>query len=200
MIIARPAKPAELPAARNVWRKANIARGKSPDAARIHRVDRKLADPAAVVLVALDGTVIVGMTLAEPGRAADGAGPELPELWHVSMVFVDPDHWGRRIGVVLLDELAARAGAAGKHRLQLWTGQANERAQRLYRRAGFVASGRMIEHAGEPVIHLERSVSVPVVGIAPRVRAADEEPGQAPDERREQHHHEPDQLHPGRLR
>jgi ribosomal protein S18 acetylase RimI-like enzyme len=164
-VSARRAADAELPAALAVWRAANEARGKFPDAARIARVRAKLADPAAVVVVAIDGGeggtpagggAVAGMALAEPGRAGDGVGDPLPELWHVSMVFVDPAHWGRRIGEVLLAGLAALAGPAGARRLGLWTGAGNERAQRLYRRAGFVPTGRVREHGGEQIVHLER--------------------------------------------
>ncbi|GAA4202603.1 SDR family oxidoreductase [Actinocatenispora rupis] len=149
----RRATDAELGAALRVWRAANEARGKVPDAERIARVRRKLADPAALPVVAVADGAVVGMALAEPGRADDGAGPVLPDLWHVSMVFVDPAYRGRRIGVLLLDEVAARAGG---RRLQLWTGAGNERAQRLYRRAGFTPTGRVREHGGETILHLER--------------------------------------------
>jgi len=186
---ARRAAAAELDAARDVWRNANIARGKIPDAARVRRVEQKLVAAEVIVVVALDKNKIVGMALAEPGRAEDGNGPEIPGLCHISMVFVDPDYWGKRVGEILLSEVATRAE---RQTLRLWTGISNERAQRLYRRAGFVPSGRTVEHAGEPIIQLERSVRIP-----PRVGPSDEQPRQAADERRAEHHHDPDQLHPG---
>jgi ribosomal protein S18 acetylase RimI-like enzyme len=141
-MVTRRAQESDLAAALAVWRAANEARGKRPDPARVARVRRKLADPAAVVVVAVEpDATVVGMALAEPGRSDDGAGPELPDLAHVSMVFVDPARWGRRIGESLLAEVAARAG---RRRLSLWTG------------AGFVPTGRMREHGGEAIIHLER--------------------------------------------
>jgi ribosomal protein S18 acetylase RimI-like enzyme len=174
-IRTRRPEVAELPAALAVWRAANEARGKTPDAARVGRVRAKLADPAAIVVVAVDGGpgsgsdggpagdgaaggTVVGMALVEPGRGDDGAGPVLPDRWHVSMVFVDPARWGRRIGELLLGEVAAFAVAAGVRWLGLWTGAGNERARRLYRRAGFVPSGRVREHGGEQIIHLERTL------------------------------------------
>jgi GNAT superfamily N-acetyltransferase len=55
-----------------------------------------------VVLVAVSDCVVVEMGFAEPG---DGR----PELCHVSMVFVDPDHWGEWVGGVLLDAAACTA-------------------------------------------------------------------------------------------
>jgi ribosomal protein S18 acetylase RimI-like enzyme len=162
-MVTRRAHGSDLAAALAVWRAANEARGKPPDPARVARVREKLAAPGAVVVVAVDderpgdggpgGGPVVGMALAEPGRADDGTGPDLADLAHVSMVFVDPARWGRRIGELLLAEVAA---TAGRRRLSLWTGAGNERARRLYRRAGFAPTGRVREHGGETIIHLER--------------------------------------------
>jgi ribosomal protein S18 acetylase RimI-like enzyme len=149
----------DLAAALEVWRAANTARGKVPDAARVSRVRVKLVDPAATVLAATGDGATVGMLLAEPGRDDDGTGPVLAGLCHVSMVFVHPAHQGRRIGLALLDELAARSVHIGQTRLSLWTGQGNERARHLYRRAGFRPSGRVVRLAtGEPVLNLVRDL------------------------------------------
>ncbi len=82
------------------------------------------------------------MLLAEPGRGQDGQGPRLDGLCHISMVFVHPDRWGRHVGERLIGYLADQAGSRGYARLQLWTGADNDRALRLYRRVGFVPSGR----------------------------------------------------------
>lgn len=149
----------DLAAALEVWRAANTARGRAPDPARVSRVREKLADPAATVLAATENGVTMGMLLAEPGRDGAGTGPVLPGLCHIAMVFVHPAYQGRRIGLALLDELAARAVHIGQTRLSLWTGQGNERARRLYRRAGFRESGRVERLAtGEPVLNLVRDL------------------------------------------
>ncbi|MEU4667168.1 GNAT family N-acetyltransferase [Amycolatopsis sp. NPDC023774] len=146
---------AELEEARECWRAANVARGKVPGRERAERVREKLADPEALVLVAVEGGRVVGMVLAEVGRAADGAGPVVPELCHVSMVFVRPQRWGTGVGAALLGALKERAAGLGYVRLQLWTGAANERALALYRRVGFRASGRRREISGVgQVVHL----------------------------------------------
>ncbi|MFF4598926.1 GNAT family N-acetyltransferase [Amycolatopsis sp. NPDC001319] len=111
----------------------------------------KLADPEALVLVAVEGGGVVGMVLAEAGRAEDGRGPVEPGLWHVSMVFVRPECWGAGVGAALLGALKERVAG----RLQVWTGVGNERALALYRRAGFGASGRRREIFGVgQVVHL----------------------------------------------
>jgi GNAT superfamily N-acetyltransferase len=149
----------QFPALR-VWHEANLARSKVPSQERVARVGTKLADPAAQLIVAVDGGEVVGMALAEPGRDDDGAGQPLSELCHISMVFVHPDHWGKAIGQHLLTAIATYAAKQGYNRLQLWTGQSNERAQRLYRRAGFELSGRTQKlNSGELVLHLTRSVA-----------------------------------------
>lgn len=147
---------AEFEGARECWRAANVARGKVPGAGRVERVREKLADPEALVLVAVEGGGVVGMVLAEAGRAEDGRaedgrGPVEPGLWHVSMVFVRPECWGAGVGAALLGALKERVAG----RVQVWTGVGNERALALYRRAGFGASGRRREIFGVgQVVHL----------------------------------------------
>jgi ribosomal protein S18 acetylase RimI-like enzyme len=158
-VVTRLARPGEIEAAVDVWRQANIARGKIPSHERVARVRTKLSDPSALVIVAADDVGLVGMALAEPGRDQDGTGDLSPELCHISMIFVHPDHWGRHIGQHLIDAVAEHATRRGHTDLQLWTGDSNERAQRLYRRAGFLPSGRTKQlDTGEAVIHLVRSV------------------------------------------
>ncbi|HWD03964.1 MAG TPA: hypothetical protein VG674_16095 [Amycolatopsis sp.] len=77
----------DLTGALECWREANVARGKAPDAARVERVQGKLADPAAHVLVAVHDDEVCGMLLAEPGRVGDGGGPMVPGLLcHVSVM------------------------------------------------------------------------------------------------------------------
>jgi ribosomal protein S18 acetylase RimI-like enzyme len=159
-VSTRLARPVDLDAALRVWHEANLARSKVPSQEHFARVCTKLADRAALLIVAVDGGELVGMALAEPGRDDDGAGQPLPKLCHISMVFVHPDHWGKAIGQHLLTAVATYAAKQGYSRLQLWTGQSKERAQRLYRRAGFELSGRTQKlDSGELVLHLTRSVA-----------------------------------------
>lgn len=135
-----PATPAERAAALEVWRLSTTARGRPPGPEGIARVGDKLAHPGALLVVARSGGTVVGMALAEP--AVDDAGAALPGQAHVGMVFVHPEHWGHGAGRLLMDGMIAAAAGAGYPGLQLWTGEGNERAQRLYRGAGFVPSGR----------------------------------------------------------
>ena len=157
--VTRLARPGDLTAALEVWRRANAARGKTPGPDRVARVQAKLADPAALVVVAEHAGELVGMTAAEPGREEDGAGGVVPGLCHISMVFVRPDHWGNRIGRLLLDAVCEEALRQGHTSLQLWTGEGNDRALRLYDRAGFRPSGRTgLLGTGERIVHLTRSL------------------------------------------
>lgn len=159
-VSTRLARPVDLDDALHVWSEANLARSKVPSQERFARVRTKLADPSALLIVAADGGELIGMALAEPGRDDDGAGQPLPELCHISMVFVHPNYWGKAIGQHLLTSVATYAAKQGYSLLQLWTGQSNERAQRLYRRAGFELSGRTQKlDSGELVLHLTRPVT-----------------------------------------
>lgn len=83
----------------------------------------------------------------------DGARPPLSCVCHVSMVFVRPQWWRRGVGTALVLALRQRARKLGYVRLQVWTGEGNERARALYRRAGFAPSGqrKVIAGAGRPV-------------------------------------------------
>lgn len=153
-------RPGDLAAAVRVWQLANVARGKVPDENRCARVRTKLSDANALAVLAIEAGEVVGMALAEAGRDDDGVGPLLPQLCHISMVFVDPDHWGRRIGRQLLDTVADHAARRGHLVLQLWTAQTNHRAQRLYQRAGFRPTGHTKDlPTGQPIIQLVKPIT-----------------------------------------
>lgn len=112
------------------------------------------------MLVAADEMEIVGMAVAIPARADDGAGPPVPGLCHISMVFVAPDRWGQRIGAQLVDAITAEARSRGYSRAQLWTHADNVRAQRLYERRGFRRTGReKDDDLGEPIVHYARALA-----------------------------------------
>jgi GNAT superfamily N-acetyltransferase len=140
-------------AAVSVWRAANIARGRPPGPERVDRVRAKLAEPGAIVIVAVVEGCVRGMLLAEPGLEPDGS--PIPGLCHLSMLFVDPGRQRSGLGRLLLDRLRTHADGLGHPRLQVWTGADNDRAQRLYRRAGFVPTGRVASlGAGRLIEHL----------------------------------------------
>ncbi|GAA1751795.1 GNAT family N-acetyltransferase [Luedemannella helvata] len=152
-MLTRPATNTDLPAALDVWRLANAARGKHVSPARIADVSAKLRAADSLVAVTVDVDEVVAMAVGVPAREDDGDGAPVPGLCHVAMVFVRPDRWGRGVGGAVLRGLADTAAATGYTRLQLWTGESNVRAQRLYLRHGFTATGRVTRHNGEAIGH-----------------------------------------------
>ena len=96
-----------------------------------------LANPTVGALyVAREGKRVVAMasllytiSTVEGGRAA----------WFEDLV-VHPDERKRGIGEALLKHVVTQARAAGVTRITLLTDMQNERAQAMYRRAGFVGS------------------------------------------------------------
>jgi GNAT superfamily N-acetyltransferase len=107
------------------------------------QVRLRLADPAGFGLLVEDDGDPVAMALVLQALAQDGASQEpLPGVAHVSMVAVRPDRWGQGLGALLLAQVELNARKRGFVRAQLWTHETNRRAQRLYERRGWVASGR----------------------------------------------------------
>src|SRR5436190_24234760 len=106
--------------------------GKQDAALRMILADRSRGR----IYVAREGRRVVAMasllytvSTAEGGRAA----------WFEDLV-VHPDERKRGIGEALLKHVVAQARAAGITRITLLTDMQNERAQAMYRRAGFVGS------------------------------------------------------------
>jgi len=114
--------------------------------------------PGAFLLLAEAAGEVVGMTLGLQGLADDGAGPPIPGLCHVSMVFVTPDRWGEGIGGRLVAALLAEARSRGYVRVQLWTQADNTAAQRLYESHRFRRTGREKDEFGERILHYERTL------------------------------------------
>ena len=154
--------PADHEAAVDVWRAANVARLLPPSAERVARIWEKLAEPhVCLVIGRLDPSGdVVAMALAEPGRAEEGAGLVIPGYGHVSMVFVQPDLWGRGLGRHLLQGLHRSAWERGWSRTTLWTRASNTRARRLYQGQGYRRSGHETTLGeGDPILQFERQTT-----------------------------------------
>ena len=109
-----------------------------PDAAKQKRaLEAILANPAlGKLFVAREGKRVLAMasllytiSTAEGGKSA----------WFEDLV-VHPEERNRGIGEALLKHVVAQARAEGIVRITLLTDMQNERAQAMYRRAGFVGS------------------------------------------------------------
>jgi ribosomal protein S18 acetylase RimI-like enzyme len=78
------------------------------------------------------------------GFARYGADPDRPGpgFGYVAALYVDPAASGRGIGGALLDHAVAVLSEQGRADITLWVFRDNDRAQALYRRAGFRPEGR----------------------------------------------------------
>jgi ribosomal protein S18 acetylase RimI-like enzyme len=100
-----------------------------------------MADPARVVVVAIDGERWVGM-VANRRLGADSTW--LTALW------VDPGARGAGIGARLIEAAAGWAHEQGAAAVELSVTTNNEAAATLYTRAGFAETGRRRPLPGDP--------------------------------------------------
>jgi GNAT superfamily N-acetyltransferase len=115
-----------------------------PEAAEELEWDLRLARTGAWVRVAEDadgdGAIVGVIAFARAQVSRDDPTP-VPDLAHVSALFVDPDHWRRGIARTLLDAAEEAMRAAGYERAQLWTLEGSP-AERLYAALGWARDGR----------------------------------------------------------
>jgi GNAT superfamily N-acetyltransferase len=92
-------------------------------------------DPAAPqTLVAVDGSELVGFATVCALREEEAVG-------ELSALHVDPGHWGRRIGLALIEAARSRLFASGFRSAHLWLLVGNARAERFYRLDGWRPDG-----------------------------------------------------------
>ncbi len=109
----RPATAEDRVAAVEVWRATQAAKGLRPPAARVARVQEKVATGMLAVL----GEPVIAMALGEGGIVE---GATVPTLLHLSMVYVHPAHQGRGVGAALVEGLADLAWARGYRTMSAW--------------------------------------------------------------------------------
>ena len=101
----------------------------------------------------LDGSFAGYCFVVAPGR-------EQPDSNRAELValYVEPERWGRGVGRALLEAALEETAARGYETVELWTFEANERALRLYDRAGFSRDGgrRPFAKTGTPTVRLSR--------------------------------------------
>lgn len=94
----------------------------------------RLAIPGSYNVVALQGSLPVGMVRGIPG---DGETSELRSLW------VSPEARGNGVGDQLIEAVTTWALRSGSTTLKLAVIPGNESATALYQRNGFIATGEL---------------------------------------------------------
>ena len=142
-VTARLGSLADVDGAALVWARATAARDGDPDVAPLHAAKavllRSLGQEGSILVVAVAHRRIVGFTTAEPAVAAGTA--------EIRYLGVDPDHWGAGIGQITLAQTMHQLAAAGFLSAQLLVYEDNQRARRLYERAGWTRAD------DEPSVH-----------------------------------------------
>ncbi|MFK4100011.1 GNAT family N-acetyltransferase [Streptomyces sp. NPDC019531] len=111
------------------------------------------ADGAQTIIAEAPGGEWVGtvtVLLEEPGTTDWAGFPVERKQGHVVGVFVRPEERGSGLTDVLFDAALEWAWAHGAERVRLIVHEDNGRAQRFYRRVGFVPSGVVVPLAAAP--------------------------------------------------
>lgn len=88
-------------------------------------------------IVAAEGGLIRGFATTAPSRDSD-----LPNHGELCALYVDPEQWGRGIGVALVSAARAHLLETGFQNAFLWVLAGNVRAEHFYRRDGWLPDGR----------------------------------------------------------
>jgi len=90
--------------------------------------------PHTIVLT--ESGVIRGFATTVPAQDLN-----MPDYGELCALYVDPDHWGRGIGVALVSAARARLLDLGFRKAILWVLEGNVRAERFYRRDQWAPDG-----------------------------------------------------------
>jgi ribosomal protein S18 acetylase RimI-like enzyme len=106
----------------------------------------------------LDGDFAGYCYVAAPSREAD-LGSEAAEL--VAM-YVDPEHWRRGVGTMLMRAALERLSGLPYREAVLWTFKENDRAIAFYEKHGWRPDGAEKIHprTGEPAVRFRRAVTM----------------------------------------
>jgi GNAT superfamily N-acetyltransferase len=87
-------------------------------------------------IVATEGDEILGFATVSPSR-----DPDTAELGELCALYVEPDHWDRRVGVALVQVARRRLVQLGFTEAILWVLVGNDRATRFYQKDGWCLDG-----------------------------------------------------------
>jgi GNAT superfamily N-acetyltransferase len=104
---------------------------------RAAHYDFATVDPAKPhTIVAAEGDSILGFATTMPSRSEDLSG-----YGELVALYVDPEHWGRGIGLALVQAARAHLVEAGFREAMLWVLVGNVRAERFYENDKWIADG-----------------------------------------------------------
>src|ERR1700748_1840529 len=104
---------------------------------RAERYDFATSDPLKPhTIVALEGVSVLGFVTTAPSRE-----PDLSNHGELCALYVDPEQWGRGIGVSLISAARNHLFERGFHDAFLWILAGNVRAEHFYRIDKWVPDG-----------------------------------------------------------
>lgn len=104
---------------------------------RAQKYDFASLDPLKPhTIVAAEEGLIHGFATTSPSRE-----PDLPDHGELCALYVDPDHWGRGIGIALVSAARAHLVGLGFRDAYLWVMAGNVRADRFYQIDGWAPDG-----------------------------------------------------------
>jgi GNAT superfamily N-acetyltransferase len=110
---------------------------------------RRAVTDRARFVAEIDGRVV--------GTVGAGAG-ELPDTAALTALWVEPGFRGQGVGAALVGAVIGWANGQRYETVLLWVTEANQHAERLYERLGFIRTGRVTEvRQGEPALENEMS-------------------------------------------
>jgi ribosomal protein S18 acetylase RimI-like enzyme len=92
-------------------------------------------NPGRYTLIATEGETGLGF-------ASFGSDSDDVTKGHLFSLYVSPESAGKGVGFELLNEVISELGKIGKPEITLWVFKENPIAIRLYRKSGFVETGR----------------------------------------------------------
>jgi ribosomal protein S18 acetylase RimI-like enzyme len=129
------------------------------DTGSIERNQELLSKDTTWSRLVFDGPKLVGFALGLPATDPT-TGQVIAKREHLSLLMIDPKHWGEGIGSNLLDWIDNELAGRGVEAIDLWTESDNTRAQTLYERKGYRATGlEQIHHIyGEHQVQYEKTL------------------------------------------
>lgn len=104
---------------------------------RVKRYDFASLDPLKpTTIVAIERGIVRGFATTAPAKDAN-----LLDFGELCALHVDPDHWGRGIGVALISAARSRLFDLGFRNAILWVLEGNVRAERFYRMDHWLPDG-----------------------------------------------------------